>query len=171
MSLAAIRVYMSLLLLSHLQMNNTLFLLDQTVNSEKSWTVSPYDFSLCRHSGGCWNETNTGRCKSLAKNEKLCCELGPKVFLLLHIYLLNEKEPHTDALNKKYYIAELQVLFIKVISWLLPFSFSFLLCYYSFQNENSIFSASYVEMTTASNLCRQQALKTISSIIFTVKIP
>lgn len=97
---------------------------------------------------------------SIGRTKRLYCELHSEVFLLLHIYLLNEKQLHADALKKKHNTAELQVLFIKVISWLVPLSFSFLLYYYLFHNENNfISSASCVVMASVSSFCKQQALR------------
>lgn len=104
--------------------------------------------------------------------KKFCCKLYPKVFLLPHIYLLNKKELHMEALNKKYNISELQVLFIKVILKQLPFSFGFLLCYRSLHNENFIFSASCAVMASSTQFAQAATSpETISSVIFTAKIP
>lgn len=113
-----------------------------------------------------------GRCNRVAKNEKkICFKLDSKIFLLLHVYLLNKKELHTDALNKKYNISEQQVLFIRVIPKLLSFSFGFRLCYHSLQNENFMFSTSCAVMASSTQFVgAATSPETISSVVFTVKI-
>lgn len=98
---------------------------------------------------------------SVGRTKRLYCELHSKVFLLLYIYLLNEKQLHTDALKKKNrtYLNFRSYSLKWFLGWyLLPLSF--LLCYYLFQNQNHfISSASCVVMTSVSNFCRQQALR------------